>query len=41
MGALGLTVLLVIVFGVGYLVQRRGFEKLEHVQGNPEGIKAD
>jgi len=41
MGALGLTALLVVVFGIGYLVQRRGFEKLEHRQGNPEGIKAD
>jgi hypothetical protein len=41
LGTMAITVLLILVLGVGYLVQRRGFDKIEHRQGNPEGIKAE
>lgn len=41
MGAMGLTVIIVLVFTLGYLIQRKGFDKVEHRQGNPEGIKVD
>lgn len=41
MGSLGLAVLIVLVFGLGFLIQRRGFDRIEHRQGNPEGIKLD
>jgi len=39
-GAIGMAVITVLLFGVGYLVQSRGFHKLEHKQGNPEGVPA-
>ena len=37
-GALAMAGGAVLVFGLGYLVQSRGFDKLEHKQGNPEGV---
>lgn len=39
-GSLGLAAVATLLFGVGYLVQARGFNKLEHKQGNPEGVPA-
>jgi hypothetical protein len=39
-GAIGMAAIAVLLFGVGYLVQSRGFHKLEHKQGNPEGVPA-
>jgi hypothetical protein len=36
--ALGVGGLSVIAFGLGYVVQQRGFHRLEHRQGNPEGV---
>lgn len=41
MGALGLTILTILMIGIGYLIQRRGFDKIEHRQGNPEGVRQD
>lgn len=35
---LGMAGVAVLLFGVGYLVQSRGFDKLEHKQGNPDGV---
>lgn len=37
-GALAMAGVAVLVFGLGYMVQSRGFGKLEHKQGNPEGV---
>lgn len=28
----------VLAFGLGYVVQQKGFNRLEHRQGNPEGV---
>jgi hypothetical protein len=39
-GALALAAGVTLLFGVGYLVQGRGFDTLEHKQGNPEGVPA-
>jgi len=36
--ALGLAGISTVLFGLGYAVQSRGFDKLEHKQGNPEGV---
>lgn len=41
MGALGLAVLTVLMIGLGWMIQRRGFDKVEHKQGNPEGVRID
>lgn len=40
-GGLGLAIIGTLGLFLGYLVQRRGFDKLEHRQGNPEGVPAD
>ena len=36
--SLGLAGVTVLLFGLGFLVQSRGFDSLEHKQGNPEGV---
>jgi hypothetical protein len=41
MGTLGLALLTILAMLLGYLIQRRGFEKVEHRQGNPEGVRVD
>lgn len=41
LGGLSLAGLVVLALAAGYLVQRRGFDKIEHRQGNPEGVSAD
>jgi hypothetical protein len=39
-GFMLLVVLYVLMMGAMYMWQRRGFDKLEHKQGNPEGVPA-
>jgi hypothetical protein len=36
-----LTILFVAFVGLGYLIQRRGFDKVEHRQGSPDGVPVD
>jgi hypothetical protein len=38
-GTLAAVVLFLLAIGAGYMVQRRGFDKIEHQQGHPEGVK--
>lgn len=40
-GGLGIAVLGVLGLFIGYLIQRRGFSRVEHRQGNPEGVSLD
>lgn len=40
-GGLGITVAMIGIISLGYLIQRRGFDSLEHRQGNPEGVPTD
>lgn len=37
-GALAAGAITVVIFGIGYAVQSRGFDRLEHRQGKPEGV---
>lgn len=36
--SLGLVVLYLLFLGAMYMIQRRGFDKVEHRQGNPDGV---
>lgn len=40
-GGLAIAVLGVLGLFLGYLIQRRGFARLEHRQGNPEGVPVE
>jgi len=40
-GGLGIAVLAILALGVGFLIQRRGFDKIEHRQGNPDGVDVE
>ncbi|MFP5225016.1 MAG: hypothetical protein ACLGH3_05625 [Actinomycetota bacterium] len=40
-GGVGMVALAILALLVGYLIQRRGFDKVEHRQGNPEGVRVD
>lgn len=35
---LGMAGVTVLMFGLGFVFQSRGFDRLEHKQGNPEGV---
>lgn len=37
-GILGVVGLATLFFLLGYAIQRRGFDKLEHRQGSPDGV---
>lgn len=34
-------VLYLAFVGIGYMIQRKGFDKVEHRQGNPDGIPVE
>jgi hypothetical protein len=38
---MGLTVLVVLLIGLGYMIQRRGFETVAHRQGSPDGVAVE
>lgn len=38
---LGMAVLGCAALFLGYLLQRRGFDRIEHRQGNPEGVNVE
>jgi hypothetical protein len=38
LGILGIVGLATLFFLLGYAIQRRGFDKLEHRQGSPDGV---
>jgi len=38
---MGLVVLYLAFVGIGYMIQRKGFDKVEHRQGSPDGVPVD
>jgi hypothetical protein len=40
-GGVGMVALGILGLLIGYMIQRRGFDKVEHRQGNPEGVRID
>ena len=38
---MGMVVLYLAFVGIGYLIQRKGFDKVEHRQGSPDGVPVD
>lgn len=41
LGLVGLVLLASLAFLAGYMVQRKGFDKLQHRQGSPGGVRVD
>ena len=40
-GLLAMTLLACAAWGAGYAIQRKGFDKLQHRQGTPGGVKVE
>lgn len=38
---LGMIVLYILFVALGYMIQRKGFDKVEHRQGSPDGVSVD
>lgn len=41
MGTLGLALIAIAVLGLGFMIQRKGFNKIEHRQGSPDGVETE
>jgi hypothetical protein len=39
--SVGLAAGIVAIFGLGYVIQSRGFHTMEHRQGNPDGVPVE
>lgn len=40
-GTMGLAVVAILGLGLGFMLQRRGFDKIEHRQGSPDGVEVE